>query len=109
MIRRTKTAVFWVCAALISPVAGAQTRPPTTFDKDLAPIVWSRCSSYHRPGQVGPFSLLTFEDVRPRAREILRAVNTRSMPPWKPELGYGEFHGDRRLPQGELAVFQRWA
>src|SRR6476646_24965 len=70
-------------------VAGAQTRP--TFNKDIAPIVWAQCASCHRPGEIGPFSLLTYDDVRRRATQIAAVTSRRIMPPWKPEAGKGEF------------------
>ncbi len=79
-----------------------------TFNRDVAPIIWQSCASCHRPGQIGPFSLVTFEDVRPRAREIVRAVKSRIMPPWKPEPGHGEFQGARRLSDQQIAVIERW-
>src|ERR1051325_743755 len=48
---------------LTAPLAAAQSPPQpnerVTFTNDIAPIVWSRCSPCHRPGEVGPFSLLT--------------------------------------------------
>ena len=64
-----------------------------TFNRDIAPIVFSRCSSCHRPGGGGPFSLLTYDDVRRRAKQIATVTRSRYMPPWKPEAGYGEFAG----------------
>ena len=30
-----------------------------TFSKQIAPILWDHCGRCHRPGEVGPFSLLT--------------------------------------------------
>lgn len=41
-----------------------------TFTKDIAPIVHELCTSCHRPGEAGPFSLLTYADVRQRLRLI---------------------------------------
>jgi predicted negative regulator of RcsB-dependent stress response/mono/diheme cytochrome c family protein len=79
-----------------------------TFNKDIAPIIWQNCTSCHRSGQLGPFHLVTFEDVRPRAREILRAVKSHAMPPWKPEPGHGEFEGVRRLSDAQIALIERW-
>ena len=85
-------------AVLGSTSAAAQSQP-ATFNRDVAPILWAHCTSCHRPGQIAPFSLLTFEEARPQARAILRAIATRRMPPWKPEPGYAEFEGVRRLSE----------
>ncbi len=79
-----------------------------TFTKDIAPIVWSRCSPCHRPGEVGPFSLLTYDDVRRRASAIAAVTSRRLMPPWKPLPGKGDFADARRLSDRELELLQRW-
>jgi len=45
-----------------------------TFNKDIAPIVFEHCSSCHRPGELAPFSLLTYEDVKSRAALVATAT-----------------------------------
>src|SRR5262245_9587029 len=70
---------------------------PVTFTKDVAPILFTQCASCHRPGEPSPFSVLTYQDVRPRATRIVDATGRRSMPPWLPTHGYGEFANERRL------------
>jgi len=98
---------FFVCLfAAWSSSAAAQ--PRLTFTKDIAPIVWTRCASCHRPGEVGPFSLLTYDDVRRRAAQIASVTSRRIMPPWKPEAGKGEFLDERRLTDRELESLQQW-
>ncbi|MCU1384603.1 MAG: Tetratricopeptide 2 repeat protein [Acidobacteria bacterium] len=97
----------FVLAVLLWPaVASAQT--PLTFTKDIAPIIWSRCASCHRPGEIGPFSLLTYEDVRRHAAQIAAVTARRIMPPWKPVAGKGTFQNERRLGDRELSLLQRW-
>ncbi len=49
--------------ALAWPGAGDD---PVTYAKDIAPILWKNCAECHRPGQVGPFSLLTYQDAAKR-------------------------------------------
>jgi hypothetical protein len=44
-------------------------RAAVALNKDIA-IIWSRCTSCHRPGEIGPFSLLTFDDVKRHVRQI---------------------------------------
>jgi hypothetical protein len=79
-----------------------------TFTKDVAPILFEHCASCHRHSEIGGFSLLTYEDARPRARAIARATLTRTMPPWKPEPGYGEFVGARRLTDRQIDTIREW-
>jgi tetratricopeptide (TPR) repeat protein len=79
-----------------------------TFTKDIAPIIWTRCATCHRPDGIAPFSLLSFADVKQRAT-LIRAVTVRRiMPPWKPEPGKGEFADERRLSDGEIAAIEQW-
>ena len=81
---------------------------PVTFNRDIAPIVFKRCAVCHRPGQSGPFDLLSYADVRGRARQIGMVTQTRFMPPWLPEPGKGHFRGNRRLSIRELDLIQSW-
>ena len=79
-----------------------------TFTKDVAPIVFQHCSACHRPGGSAPFSLLSYADVRKRARKIAAVTESRFMPPWLPEPGYGEFVGERRLSADQIAIIRQW-
>jgi len=79
-----------------------------TFNKDIAPVVFAHCASCHRPGDVGPFSLLTYADVRQRARLIADVTARRVMPPWKSADERGVFVGDRSLDAAQIALIQRW-
>jgi len=79
-----------------------------TFTRDIAPIVYSNCATCHRPGEAGPFSLLTYADVKGRARQISEVTASRYMPPWPPEAGHGDFVGERRLTDAQIATITRW-
>ena len=59
-----------------------------TFSRDVAPIVYNNCVYCHRPGEVAPFSLLTYQSARPWARAIKRMVAERRMPPWLADPHY---------------------
>ena len=90
--------------ALVGVVAAV---PPgyaaeVSFNKDVAPIIWSHCSTCHRPGELAPFSLIEYSDIAPRARQIVAAIKSHTMPPWLPEPGYGDFVNPRRLTQEEI-------
>jgi tetratricopeptide (TPR) repeat protein/mono/diheme cytochrome c family protein len=79
-----------------------------TFAKDIAPILFSRCSACHQPGGAGPFSVLTYADARQHATQIAAATRRRYMPPWKAEPGYGEFAGLEPLSDAQIALIQGW-
>ena len=89
--------------------SAADTPDAVTFSRDIAPLVFEHCATCHRPGTAAPFSLLTYNDARPWARAIRQATLTGSMPPWKPEPGYGgPFLGDRRLSEAQIELIARW-
>ena len=89
--------------------AAAQRTGPVTFTRDVAPILNANCVSCHRPDGIGPFSLTTYADARPRAPRIAAVIAERRMPPWKPVSGHGRFRNARRLSDAEIALLSRWA
>ncbi|HVY69355.1 MAG TPA: ascorbate-dependent monooxygenase, partial [Verrucomicrobiae bacterium] len=106
---------IWLVSAAIQAQDAATTPPvtaaakaPLTFNKDVAPIVFARCSRCHRPGESGPFNLLTYADVKKHADQIVEVTAKRYMPPWLPEPGYGDFANSRRLSDAEVTVFRDW-
>ncbi|HZT28988.1 MAG TPA: thioredoxin family protein [Bryobacteraceae bacterium] len=80
-----------------------------TFTRDIAPILFRNCAGCHRPGEVAPFPLLTYQDAARRASLITRVTASRYMPPWLPAAGYGHFQGERRLTEAEIQRIRRWA
>jgi len=103
--------LFFVTAALGGALLAAVAEPAAstvTFNKDVAPILFSQCATCHRPGGSAGSTLLTFDDARRRARQIAAVTASRTMPPWKPEPGFGEFAGNRRLTDRQIETFQRW-
>ena len=104
-----------VFGAVPAPLAaaGPQAAPAgqVTFTKDIAPLLQRSCQSCHRPGGIGPMSLLTYEEARPWARSIKRKTAVREMPPWFIErnIGIQKFKDDTSLSDGEIAKIGRWA
>jgi hypothetical protein len=85
-------------------------RPPAapTFAKDVAPILHASCINCHRPGEVAPMSLRTFDEVRPWARSIKQKVLAREMPPWFADAAPGVFSNDPRLTPEQIDTIARW-
>ncbi len=84
------------------------TASPITFAKDVAPVVFDRCASCHRPTGPAPFSLLTYEQVKQRARLIATVTDSGFMPPWKAEAAVGPFVGQKPLSPAERDTIRRW-
>jgi len=93
-----------------------------TFNRDVAPVLYENCATCHRPIDGSrtaagdpicfagaPFSVLEYKDVSRRATQIAAATAKRTMPPWLPAEGYGEFAGARRLTDAQIALLQEWA
>ena len=79
-----------------------------TFTKDVAPILQTHCQSCHRPGEAAPFSMLTYEDVRPWVGAMKLAVQQKIMPPWFADPQYGHFANDRSLSQQDIKTIVSW-
>src|SRR5688572_14624855 len=109
-MRAARSAALAVAIAVVAVAAwwfalpNSQTEPSgtVTFNKDIAPIIYANCSVCHRPGGPGPFSLLTYDDVKSRASLIAEVTGIRLMPPWLPEPGTATFAGDRRLTAQQI-------
>jgi tetratricopeptide (TPR) repeat protein/mono/diheme cytochrome c family protein len=91
-------------ARRVSPAA----EPTVTFANDIAPILYSQCAPCHRPDGPAPFSLITYADARRRAAQIAAVTRRRYMPPWKPEPGFGDLVGERRLTESQIEAIDRW-
>src|SRR4030081_725723 len=93
-----------LCALGYAPPVSAE----VTYYGQIAPIVLQDCAPCHRPGESGPFSLLTYEDVKKRGAQIVKVTGSRFMPPWLPEPGYGQFKEERRLTDAQIKLFADW-
>jgi uncharacterized protein (TIGR03437 family) len=80
-----------------------------TFSKEVVRILQSKCQSCHHPGDIAPFSLMTYKDVNRMAGAIKDAVVAKRMPPWKPSSGCGNFRDVRQLTDAEIATISQWA
>ena len=102
----------WALAASVlvslhaGPSRAGETAP--TFTHDIAPVVFKYCAPCHRPGEAGPFALLTYEDAKKHARQIAAVTASRYMPPWLPEAAYGEFADERRLTDWQIRLIAAW-
>src|SRR5271154_4716613 len=93
----------------LSSTAAAGSDEPVTYTKQIAPILLKNCAGCHRPGEVGPFSLLSYKDAAKRSGFLADITESRRMPPWKPEPGFGAFHDSRRLSDAEIRTIADWA
>jgi hypothetical protein len=104
------------CARLIGAVVVTATlalaAPPeskVTFNKDVLPILQDHCQTCHRPGEVAPMSLLTYQDARPWAKAMKLYVATKKMPPWDMDPQYdANFKNNPKLSQDQIDTLVAW-
>jgi hypothetical protein len=102
MVLRTLSFGVSLCLAAVAATN-------VTFNKDVNPILQKRCQSCHRPGEVGPMALLTYQQARPWAKAMREAVLLKKMPPWFADPHYGAFSNNPSLSQSEIDTFVNWA
>lgn len=98
-----------VALAASSIVRTAPAAAAPTFTKDVAPIVFDKCVSCHRPGEVAPMTLMSYDDVRPWAKAIKTKVVAREMPPWGADPAHSlKMRNDRSLSQQQIDTIVAW-
>jgi hypothetical protein len=118
MTRCSQTAALLVLGAVPFFAATAADENTPTYSKDIAPLMQRSCQRCHNPNSVAPMSLLTYDQVRPFAREIKRRTALKYapwsrgvMPPWFLETNIGVQHmeDDISLSDAEIAMIAKWA
>ena len=106
MMRTLRIPVVAAVAVLSCAVAAhAQ-----TFTRDIKPIFQDKCETCHRPNQMAPMSLVTYEEVRPWVKSIAARIGGRQMPPWHIDktVGIQKFKNDRSLSDEQIDVVMKW-
>jgi hypothetical protein len=100
----------WVVAMGMTPALAASPAPSPTYHKDVVPILQKHCQDCHRPGQVAPFALLTYEQARKRAGDLAHMTSERRMPPWPASTTFGgPFRDQRVMSDAEVMALRAWA
>jgi hypothetical protein len=80
----------------------------STWSKQVAPIIFKNCTPCHRPGESGPFNLLSYADAVKKAKLIKFVTQTRYMPPWPADASYSHFIGETVLTVHEINLIKAW-
>ncbi len=102
------SASFVATAALAAPPANTADAEKPSFTRDIAPILQRSCETCHRPGQIAPMSLRTYDEVRPWAKSIQKVTAKRTMPPWHADPQFGSWKNDISLSDSEIDTISRW-
>ncbi|MFT5049731.1 MAG: mono/diheme cytochrome c family protein [Chlamydiales bacterium] len=79
-----------------------------TYHNRVSRIVQNNCANCHRPGAVGPFSLLTYDKLKRKKSMIQWVLEDGIMPPWFAAEGSGPWANDMSLSAPDKADFLAW-
>src|SRR5579864_5893213 len=79
-----------------------------TYTRDVAPIIQAKCQGCHRPDDVAPFALMTYDDAVTYARDIQSSLMLGTMPPWKPVAGFNEFQNSYAITDDGRNTILAW-
>jgi len=106
---KTTLVAFALCTTAAGLVSADDKAGALTFYKDVVPVLQKNCQTCHRPGEIGPMSLMDYKSARPFAKAMKQAVATRKMPPWFADRAHGKFANDRSMSQAEIDTIVKWA
>src|SRR6516164_21647 len=100
----------------ITPVAGCliarkvipKAEGQVTYTKNVSRILQNKCQECHRPGQIGPMPLLTYEDASSWSATIREVLEQNRMPPWHADPRFGKFENNRGLAAEDRAALLAW-
>lgn len=111
MIKRLLVLCVTVCLAVTGAILLRRSKVSAaspTFNRDVSRILQNKCQTCHHPGDIAPFSLMTYRDAKVWAGPMKTAVTNKVMPPWKPISGCGNFRDVRQLTDAEIATITQW-
>lgn len=105
-VRLTTTKSF---GCFLMPPPAVEPKPVVTYADKVAQIIFDHCTPCHRPGEVAPFSLTTYEEARKWSQMIAYVAEEGIMPPWKAVNGFNRFKDENLLTESEIATLKEWA
>ena len=96
------------CLLEWTPSVAAVATDGPVFHGDVERILRGHCTDCHQRGGNAPFALVSYENVRRRARMIGEVLDERRMPPWSANPAHGRFSNDPSLSATDLAKLTRW-
>lgn len=109
-MKRLSITLLSILIAAAAMAVSRKEAASVTFTKDVAPIIFNKCANCHRPGEVAPMPLTSYNEVRPWGKAIREEIVERTMPPWfaDPHTSTLKFGNDRQLSQKEIDTIVAW-
>lgn len=104
MKSKTTILLFVLAGWMILPEVGIG----QTYGKDIAPIIYGKCATCHRSGEIGPMALTNYDEVKNFSATIKFVTATKYMPPWKPDPEFRHFLGENFLTDEEIKLIGDW-
>ncbi|WP_339727843.1 redoxin domain-containing protein [uncultured Gimesia sp.] len=79
-----------------------------TFCKEVAAVLNRHCVECHRKGEIGPFGLTDYDEVRGWADTMLETIDDGRMPPWHASPKYGHYANARFMSEDEKKILRDW-
>ena len=79
-----------------------------TFSEHIAPIIYNKCTSCHRAGEVGPMPLTNYSEISNYSKMIKTVIESKQMPPWMPNTTYSHFLNERTISDNEIKQINDW-
>lgn len=108
MTRRISVVVALAVAGCSGERAPEVESTPYTYYADAKAIVDRRCATCHRPGDIGPFPLTTFDEVKAFAGAVRSSVANGTMPPWQPSDDCNSYKDNFDLTTEEKDILLDW-
>lgn len=104
----TTTAGSDTDAADGSSTTAAGEAPTFTYYRDAKAILDAKCGACHRAGDIAPFPLTTYDEVKGVAAVLPGSITTQTMPPWPPADGCNDYEHSRALSEQEQDMLLTW-
>ncbi len=81
---------------------------PVTFSNQIARVLNRNCTECHREGDIGPFSMQSYQDVAGWADTMMETIDDGRMPPWHASPQHGKFSNARVMPEEDKELLRKW-
>lgn len=96
------------CLITFAKIEADSPSSQVTYTRDIAPIFHRHCVECHRPGEIGPFDMSDFQEIRGWADMIVEVIEQKRMPPWHADPSHGHFKNQRSMNPSDLQLLKQW-